>query len=911
MEEAIQLKQPRFVCCHCKQMVKLCGRRTQKGKVLFFSHLYNSGDCDIKTTENLTKEEILARRYGKVSESWRHKKLKGFIAKYLSTVKSQELGISNVEESPVIASNIPYLNWRRPDIVVDFKGRKLVFELQLSTTFLSVVVERDIFYRLNNYFVVWVFNFEDPGKFTESYNFDEEFAQETARLDKHEEVGSIGRMACYDDAATESTNRQPVVEEKWFSLENLVSKDIYYANRRNVFILDRKARMKSMEDNQLYLSVTWLDETGKFVPLRLVSMEDFSFDEESCKPYYFDADQVYYSVHPEERARIAALERSKQQILQALTLKQESQEMREKVRQDELRKCKEEISRLGSCVTLYVKGQKYGYEFNGYPVTGPIYSDASSIQEPGYGLVWKNRRKGAVNRLGEEVVPCRFKDLYVLPNHTFLVEDDGEWFIFENPERIGKKKRGDVVAIQPVTSQLVYVRIRRDEETLSFVVNSNGKFHHLQGVCNLKPILSTLFFCDINGEKKLFDNDFTQLLAELHIRDVSVEDGKVRVVLKNESVGYLSESGQLLLEDEQSLENGLVAYKLFGRWGIKSSGGEMMILPEFKWFSEVGDGDIAFFSDTGFVIFDAKGEKSRQFDDVDVVRVVGANLFVFKKTTQKRYGGDGCCGLCDKYGKMLIPCKYANISYLGEGLYLTKLVQNENWHKFIYFGLADNQGKELLPCKYRSISLKNNQYVEVLDRYMYKIYDLSLNLLCRYYEIEKLTDSLSKIDVINTYYGNCSKWGIVDSSWHTVLPAKYDEIKLLSSAWIAYRKNKHWGCMSADSQQIVPCRCPNIALNKEGIPCVRIGNAVILCSEYVQIFNGQGVMELGKYYWGVIVERRVYGLMLEMENGERCLLHRKSLKQLGKTMDEFELGERVLVKVLEHDDQKKRYKISL
>ena len=70
-------------------------------------------------------------------------------------------------------------------------------------------------------------------------------------------------------------------------------------------------------------------------------------------------------------------------------------------------------------------------------------------------------------------------------------------------------------------------------------------------------------------------------------------------------------------------------------------------------------------------------------------------------------------------------------------------------------------------------------------------------------------------------------------------------------------------------------------------------------------------MELGKYYWGVIVERRVYGLMLEMENGERCLLHRKSLKQLGKTMDEFELGERVLVKVLEHDDQKKRYKISL
>ena len=36
LEEAIQLNQPRFVCSHCRQMVKISGKSTVKGKVSFF-----------------------------------------------------------------------------------------------------------------------------------------------------------------------------------------------------------------------------------------------------------------------------------------------------------------------------------------------------------------------------------------------------------------------------------------------------------------------------------------------------------------------------------------------------------------------------------------------------------------------------------------------------------------------------------------------------------------------------------------------------------------------------------------------------------------------------------------------------------------------------------------------------------
>ena len=195
LEEAIQLNQPRFVCSHCRQMVKISGKSTIKGKVSFFSHLHDSDDCDIKTTSQLSKEDIEARKYGMVSE--RHKRLKSFISTYLENCAD----VSDVMVSKRVNSDIPYLNWRCPDVTALYKGKKLVFEIQLSTTFLSVIVDRDIFYRLNNYYVIWVFNFDN--------------------------------------------------EENKLTLENLLAKDIYYANKRNVFILDKEAMEKSQKDNKL------------------------------------------------------------------------------------------------------------------------------------------------------------------------------------------------------------------------------------------------------------------------------------------------------------------------------------------------------------------------------------------------------------------------------------------------------------------------------------------------------------------------------------------------------------------------------------------------------------------------------------------------------------------------------------
>lgn len=214
LEESILMGKPRLICPYCHQMLKLCGRKCQRGVVSYFSHLYDSEDCLIKTTTQLTKEEIEIRKYGKVNESKRHQELKHLIADVLQDEKSREMGIDGVQIEKRIDSQLPYMNWRRPDVQAQYKGMNIVFELQLSTTFLSVVVDRDIFYRLNGYFIVWVFNFDD--------------------------------------------------NKEYVNLHNMMCKDIYYANKRNVFILDKKAQELSRERGELVLCCQWLDADGSF-----------------------------------------------------------------------------------------------------------------------------------------------------------------------------------------------------------------------------------------------------------------------------------------------------------------------------------------------------------------------------------------------------------------------------------------------------------------------------------------------------------------------------------------------------------------------------------------------------------------------------------------------------------------------
>ncbi|WP_254849522.1 DUF6035 family protein [Thalassotalea sp. PP2-459] len=133
----------------------------------------------------------------------------------------------------------------------------MAFELQVSTTFIDVIVERERFYRENGAFIIWVFlNFEEK-RFTEL--------------------------------------------------------DIFYANKLNAFILDEEAKLASSKSGELVLKCHYKDyfvqESGELVEVaekdeeELVPVSQLSFDDVTGKLFFFDSNNRKRNVERQAETR--------------------------------------------------------------------------------------------------------------------------------------------------------------------------------------------------------------------------------------------------------------------------------------------------------------------------------------------------------------------------------------------------------------------------------------------------------------------------------------------------------------------------------------------------------------------------------------------------------------------------------
>ena len=371
LQEEYLMGHARFICPECKQPVKISGHKLARGRVCYFAHFKDSYDCSYKTGTHRSKEEIERLKYSLVQESDRHKRLKAAIASALKGEQSKSMGVKNVECEKRINSDIPYLYWRRPDIYAEYNGRKYVFELQLSTTFVSVVVDRDIFYRLNDYNIIWVFNFEDNAEYV--------------------------------------------------NLHNLMCKDIYYANKRNVFIFDADAEERSKEKGELVLKCRWLDENGIWSSDQYVTLDMLQYDEENCKPFIVDADKTYLEKYPENVERRKQLEHSREYLLNRLMERKKHEEELEKRKTEERTNLQLEILNDNKSVTRFRSGTKYGYQYEGTIILPAKYTSAEDFHNNIYAQVGFNRKVGLVRRDGKELVPVEYKTVKVVDEEYGLL----------------------------------------------------------------------------------------------------------------------------------------------------------------------------------------------------------------------------------------------------------------------------------------------------------------------------------------------------------------------------------------------------------------------------------------------------------------------------------------------------------
>lgn len=757
-QEAITgIRKPKFVCPFCRQVVKISGRLTQRGQVSFFAHLHDSDDCEIKTDGTKSKEEIEALKYHGSRESDRHKELKWFIETFLGTERSKEIGVDNVKCEEVFKSKNPLLNWRKPDVYAELNGKRIVFELQLSTTFLSVIVARDIFYRLNDTYIIWVFNFDE--------------------------------------------------NEQYVNLENLMCKDIYYANKRNAFILDKEAQARSMEADELILKCIWFEPivfNGKIVKTEkkedYIKLSDLKFDEEEFKLYYKDADKLFLPFETDALAKRKKFEDEKKEWLKLIEEKTlAKQEEKRKEKEAKLEEEKELLNKTIQAVqegiyplTLIKKYSKWGFEANGLILIEPIYNYAEEFGGKDFTIVKRNRKFGCINKVGEETIPCIYHEIYPSLANCFIVRVDKQWLVVDINNNIIKEFEKKT-KITPLNDMFYLANIKTKIPTKGWYGWYDKKVEY-NAICDYKGDF-VLGLDHFYIEKKSFSN-FEYIVDYLSSIN-SIEE------IKESTLYYLEvekndNSLLVVFFNLECFSRGLVHICNSDRWGMLNIKGEKIL--DCK--------------------FDAKVEEME-------------SLLWAKQ--------NGFWGCYDKKGIEIQSPKYSTYNY-------TKNKGAIKVEQKSLFGFLDLEGKEVVSCQFTNIDDEEYNYYRVEKDALigYLDHDLNLVLPCKYQELSQKTD---KRRALKAKVENLWGYIVLGSTKYTdgteIIPCIYEEIFSFNQGYAIVKRNGFLGCVNNQGEEVVDCQYDDMfdVYNNE---------SVVVRGKLYGIVNTEGEEVLGCDYDDIV-----------------------------------------------------------
>ena len=159
-------------------------------------------------------------------------------------------------------------------------------------------------------------------------------------------------------------------------------------------------------------------------------------------------------------------------------------------------------------------------------------------------------------------------------------------------------------------------------------------------------------------------------------------------------------------------------------------------------------------------------------------------------------------GLCNRWGKILIPCQYGSIYINNDDQYIE--VEDKDGKK----GLYTLGGKPWIPLKYAKIVLFNEEddevkYIRVEDEKGYfGFYTLEGKLIsdCLWKDYQTYSD-IKCIRVEN----EDKKLGLFSSNGQLIAPCEYDEFKgARIDGMIMARKGQKWG-FCANGKEVIPC----------------------------------------------------------------------------------------------------------
>lgn len=761
-DRCIKFNEKRFLCPFCRQQIKIAGRKFDRGHVSFFAHLHDSADCPIKTSVNMSKEEIEARKYGLCQESKRHKELKQQIYNGLNGEQSKQQSVDNIMIEKRINANIPYLNWRRPDVSATFKAFNVVFELQLSTTFLSTIVDRDIFYRLHHYFIIWVFNFEENVQYVD--------------------------------------------------LSNLMMKDIYYTNKRNIFVFDREAREESEKRKELVLKCNWLTPENQWkypvtnngdgldVSGKLITLSDLTFDETSGKVYYIDAEEEYYCAHPDAREIEKRIENDRKQLLERWMAHvkrnndvPDEQEMMKLVRQ---------MMAKAERAVIYKVDNRMGLMYGSRHLTPPQYSSIETLGD--YFLAKYNRKTALYDQYGRQILPCEYLNIYQRENGLIFAESTSTWFLLfdDKIEKLCDRKPHDKITIQ---NEGIRLRI-----TIEHPYNGSEIGYVLTDGINTIPFIYQSTINCTDGEHiivcrnrlyGIYSKDL-RLIIPIDYKAINpIGNNQKYVAVKQDDaicLINLADATQLVLPYEQlRFDGGNFIVRQQGKEGVVDTNNTVIVPIAYqqctatanKYFKvkTIRDNVAEYYG-----LYDCHGKQilQSQFNRIDYI---GDDLFILKRDDEKStlYNAD-----CDRY--MFDEKGFDDIKVYNSHTLFRLLEDNK-------YALANLDGVILTPFKYDYMDFSHKDYITV--KVGESIGTLSYNGKEIYDNEVMLCDGY----VATSFF---SKWNVTHNG-KECLPRIYDAIELLTDNWVKVSQTNLWGICDLNGKILLPIAYASITLYKE------------------------------------------------------------------------------------------------
>lgn len=232
--------EPRLQCALCDGPVHISMRRTEFGN-RWFAHHGEITACPYRSNRRMSADQQFAWQYQGQQEGSEHRWVKHFIADWVEREPGRD---GPVWRDRVRPSELKPGEWKRPDVRAVVNGRELVFEIQLSYTFLSEVIRRDTFYRQEGVHILWIFRAFQP----------------------HREV---------------------------------VRDEAFY-NRRNVFVLDEDAEAQTVRRGRFTLKCYYQTPimTGGTLSekwhWRYVHLDRLNFPQPAYRPYFRDFDEARF-----------------------------------------------------------------------------------------------------------------------------------------------------------------------------------------------------------------------------------------------------------------------------------------------------------------------------------------------------------------------------------------------------------------------------------------------------------------------------------------------------------------------------------------------------------------------------------------------------------------------------------------